>query len=471
MLKDHGYFRRKGIKDYISSFSQKREKPIYDSTVTAILSDCGIDVPSDPASLYDPEQTFLALKRFCENTQFKKDSFICAGINLAYKTFAKKNEYLTPILEEDELYSVIKTKKSAGIYFTNKMEAWDEAWKRQSEIYNRMKAPNPCVAFARTQRGGKTRLVWGYPLDMTMIEAKYAVPLIKKFKRIDTPICYGKYRFHLGMQLNYQLDGRNVVSLDYSKFDSTVPAELILVAFNILWTWFDQISVREIEIIEDYFINTPIVMSDGHLYSGKNHGIPSGSMFTNLVGSIVNFILLTALSERLNFHFTAERGFVLGDDSIFSTNSDVNIYQISQIMKEYGMNINTTKSEVRRRDQPYHFLGFYWDKGLPRREETLLVSSMTQPEKWRAREKQRENEKIRALKLIYSMCSIGFEGYNIMRRVFNTHPYALLHVFTNMCSKDDFDDDVDYGSDYLNFLWSQEGVGLDWPSLPTLLLC
>lgn len=473
MLIDHGLYRCSGIRNYISHYSKKREKPIYDSPVTAMLLQAGFDIEEDPASIYDPEMTFNLLNIFSrKQSTLKKDAFICAGIRAAYRAFAKQGSYLEPLSKIEDLYKALKLSKSAGIYFKTKREAFQEALDHTALVYNKVKCPKPCVAYARTQRGGKTRLVWGYPLDMSLIECKYAKPLIDKFKKRRSPIAYGMYRYELGARLEHEMTMRNVVSLDYSKFDSTVPAELILIAFNILWTWFEKPSLRELEIIENYFINTPIVMPDGHLYSGKNHGIPSGSLFTNLIGSIVNYILLVAVIERFELQFYYYKIMVLGDDSIFCTNKDVNLKAIADYIDTFGMTINTEKSEVRKPDQPYHFLGFEWEKGIPRRELKLIILSMSQPEKWRTREKDRHKEMIRALSLIYVMSSLGLEGYEIAKRVLNINqPENLLHMFVNMHGEHELIYDYDWGSDYLNYIWSEGERGLTWPSLPVFLLC
>lgn len=473
MLKDHGYYRCTGIRNYISHYSKARENPMYDTTVTAFLIQAGFDIEHDPASIYNPDKTFELLEVFSrKQRKFKKDPFICAGINAAYRAFARQGNYLKPLERIEDLYKSMKLANSAGIYFKTKREAFPQALEHATAVYYGTKNPKPCVAYARTQRGAKTRLVWGYPLDMTLIESKYAKPLIDKFKKRRSPIAYGMYRYELGARLEHNMTLRNVVSLDYSKFDSTIPSELILVAFNILWTWFENPSLREIEIIEDYFINTPIVMPDGHLYSGKNHGIPSGSMFTNLIGSIVNYILLVAIIEKFELQFYYYKIMVLGDDSIFCTNKDVDLKAIATYIDSLGMKINTQKSEVRKPDQPYHFLGFEWEKGIPRRELRLILLSMSQPEKWRTREKDRHKEMIRALSLIYVMSSLGLEGYTVAKKVLNINqPENLLHTFVNMHGQHELIYDYDWGSDYLNYIWSEGERGLTWPCLPVFLLC
>lgn len=472
MYKDHGYYRCTGMKEYVSRYSRNREKPVWDSTVTSLLKRVGYNVEENPASIYDPSLTFSLLDNFTKRRNFVKDSFICVGINAAYRAFARKGSYIKPITDLKKLQKALKLAKSAGIYFKSKREAWSEALEHSTKVYQGTAVPKPCVAFARTQRGGKTRLIWGYPLDMSLLEAKYAKPLIETFKKKRTPIAYGMYRYELGARLDFNMNLRNVVSLDYSKFDSTVPTELILVAFNILWTWFDNVSLREVEIIENYFINTPIVMPDGHLYSGKNHGIPSGSLFTNLIGSIVNYILLVAVIEKFQLQFYYYKILVLGDDSIFCTNKDVNIHAIAKYISSFGMKINVKKSVVRRPDQPYHFLGFEWEKGIPRREVNSILESMTQPERWRTKGKSRHAEFIRALRLIYVMSSLGIEGYEIIKRVLYVgQPEELIHRFINITPKEELVYDYDWGSDYLNYIWSEEERGLPWVSTSTLLLC
>lgn len=72
---------------------------------------------------------------------------------------------------------------------------------------------------------------------------------------------------------------------------------------------------REVfEIIEDYFIHTPIVMPDHHIYYGKKHGVPSGSYFTQIVDSIVNVIIAGTISAKFNMYINKSDIYVLGDD-------------------------------------------------------------------------------------------------------------------------------------------------------------
>lgn len=95
----------------------------------------------------------------------------------------------------------------------------------------------------------------------------------------------------------------NISDLDFKSFDKNVPAWLVDVAFYILEQYLDFIHYRDYgafnvvgilrlwECLKNYFINILIRMANGERYS-KNCGIASDSYFTQLVGSIVNALLL-----------------------------------------------------------------------------------------------------------------------------------------------------------------------------------
>lgn len=66
------------------------------------------------------------------------------------------------------------------------------------------------------------------------------------------------------------------------------------------------------DYIIEYFINTKMMLGDGCVYM-KNHGIPSGSSFTSLIGSVINILITRTLFRMQNI--TAIKDKFLGDDS------------------------------------------------------------------------------------------------------------------------------------------------------------
>jgi hypothetical protein len=217
------------------------------------------------------------------------------------------------------------------------------------------------------EKGPKTRLVWGYPLEMTILEAIFARPLIDHFSDgTESPMAIGKRRWKLGVGL---LDIANTGvkhSLDFSKFDASVHPKLINLAFRILKTNFPNMSRDEEaawDAIVNYFIHTTILMPDGNIYQ-KHSGIPSGSYFTQLVGSVVNFILINYITI-LQLGFVPSRGMlmVLGDDSVFSAPKALNLQQAAaEFERAFGMKLSVEKSIITFEPTP-HFLGHYWKDG------------------------------------------------------------------------------------------------------------
>jgi hypothetical protein len=68
------------------------------------------------------------------------------------------------------------------------------------------------------------------------------------------------------------------------------------------------------EWIVDSFINTKIMLPDSRLFM-KNHGIPSGSLFTSIIGTIINIRRTVFL--LLKQHINIENLRALGDDMTF----------------------------------------------------------------------------------------------------------------------------------------------------------
>jgi len=392
MLIDRGPFRRATLKAYISQMSSPNPKGIFDDFVAEILEQQGFSWEEDPRSIYDPQQLYDALKRFATDySQFEwLDSNLEFGFRMAYKIFAKpKNLAPLDVLSDSEVVNTaLKLDKSAGLpSLGKKRDNLTYSFDREYQVRQGLKAPNPCVAFKRTQAGNKTRLVWGYPLEMTIMESRFARPLIEHFLKVRTPMAFGMTKTELGAKIHrYVVEGRGVeVCLDYSKFDSSIPKVMLKQAFRILSTWFSKADEEAYgwDTVVKYFITTPIVMPDGHLYVGKNHGVPSGSYFTQIIDSIVNVAVMYAMSRRFGFDFDPRSLYVLGDDVIVSIEGEFSLRAMSRYASQFGLTIHSDEKSM---VGVPHFLGAYWDMGKPDVPVDELVSKAVFPESFRVYE-------------------------------------------------------------------------------------
>lgn len=412
MLTNSGKFRRKELNGWLKSMqAQQKLPPVYDTLLGSILEKQGFKCGYKPASLTNLAQTFEALEAFSPEHDTRIDSAdesVQAGLALAWKCFAKRKdmEPMKPMNLIDVQYE-LKGEKSAGLTMLHKTkaEAMEYALGRAGQIIKGTKKPNPCLAGVRTQAKepepgkeyvGKTRLVWAYPAEMTLLEGKFAVPLYSVMKRYRTPMMFAKSKAEVGALVDsfVKNTGDCVYGLDYSKFDSTIPSYMIRFAFKVIRTWFDfqgDEDQQAWDTVVKYFIHTPIVMSDGNLYTGKKHGVPSGSYFTQIVDSIVNVALVGALSHHFGLKVSHRNFFVLGDDVILSTYKGWKLNDVAQYLKStFGIILHPQKCEVAKA----HFLGADWPVVTPTRKLQELVDKAFWPERYRTYAGENKEQKL-----------------------------------------------------------------------------
>jgi hypothetical protein len=129
-------------------------------------------------------------------------------------------------------------------------------------------------------------------------------------------------------------------------------------------------------MLEHYFIHTPIVMPDGKVFV-KHTGIPSGSRFTALIGSIINWVIIMAMTDG-----EARQLHTVGDDSLFALGYPRD--QITRMLEDWkafaaelGMTVNADKTEV---GGDVKFLGRRQRYGSTRRDSDTLLLHFILPE-------------------------------------------------------------------------------------------
>jgi len=447
-------YRMKRLKPYYDYMSKDRTKAIYDDRVAQVLEAQGISAVESPRSVYEVDKLFSSLAKYAPGriVDPKRSPELSHGIALARACFKRPDHRLKldmlPMTFDTVAAVTSNPSGSAGLtaYGSTKAESMVRALERGLQTLKQEKAPEPCLAFARTQFNGKTRLVWGYPYSMTVIEGLVAFPLIQAFKGGTTPMAFAMPSGVLGTKLVVSSYHKKwAYSVDMSAYDASISRLLIHEAFKILHTWFDleQVepttgkTVRDVfRLIERYFISSPIVMPDGHIYKGRKHGVPSGSFFTQIIDSVVNVIIAGTISAKFNLNIDKREVFVLGDDLIMWSNRDIDLDTIARYASDvFSVQFNAEKSQKFRYDEPIHYLGRVWTNGLPDLDLDEIAKRMVFPERFRRYSKDEETAKREVQLLVLSYATVYWTALSIAQKAYGSRSYygkggATLDVHT-----------------------------------------
>jgi hypothetical protein len=237
--------------------------------------------------------------------------------------------------------------------------------------------------------GPKTRLVWMAPSATTVLGQMFSKPIQDGLAR-HRPFTWGLLSYEKGAFLS-EMVGRfeHVYQIDYSRFDSSVPAFMLHDVFTLFEQHLDMTEMERVaywKYVHD-FIHTRIVLPDGNVYQ-VHKGIPSGASFTSLVGSVVNLLVTNYIWHRATGR-TLSRGqvLVMGDDSVVASDQQLLPTELAMYAGELGFVINTEKSVVAKSIEietvwlGVHFLGHVWFKGRPHRDKSELARRMSMPER------------------------------------------------------------------------------------------
>jgi hypothetical protein len=301
--------------------------------------------------------------------------------------------------------------------------AWLTSIREKPNAYGLFKNPlmeNPEIIFYRFQAicyeiesliRFKIREVWCVPQRIIALENVYFRTILDKVKQVNATSAHPVYSSGLS---NYQISqkivsrvrrrqnartGIHVYSLDYSKYDSTVPDYAIDIFFKLIETrlLLSDKDKKLFDLLRYYTKHSPFIYENKVII--QERGISSGSLITNLFDTWWNLTLWYASCNIRNSgaafeqyvasggrnvagSFLYDKEFstkliegigLCGDDVIYATD-ELTIKIHRTLCKEIGM-IVTTNMVTRDIRGDTFFLGRYWNnRNEPFQTEFYMTS-------------------------------------------------------------------------------------------------
>jgi hypothetical protein len=208
---------------------------------------------------------------------------------------------------------------------------------RREGITEVIENSSPDMAFTRTQLTKlterlKIRNVFGQSFPYIILEGLTAHPLMEMFSNNETFFFVGKDPRIWVPRLLEKMKQRNskLMSIDWSYFDTTAEPWEISDAFDLLRSILEfpnEESEDAFEFSKVFFINRKIAAPNSTVYF-KQCAVPSGSFFTMIIDSIVNWRRLLYLFMKV-YGYIPRDLFVQGDDGIVGCTDDVSPYALA----------------------------------------------------------------------------------------------------------------------------------------------
>lgn len=246
----------------------------------------------------------------------------------------------------------------------------------------------------------KDRLIWVVDAATVGVEALFARPMIEYTKTAFRGYAGGKTPDEL---VKYITEASGNIPhwycTDYSKFDQTIPSWLIKVCFDFVREAYEPKYKKIIDWIQYQFINTVMLLPDGSAVR-VHKGIPSGSNFTQLIGSMANFLMgctyLASLFEgsvdykrnavELMMTVPGSQGvnmYVMGDDNLFFTDRELDLGDMAAYLtRTFGVKVNADKTVSGYHSNP-EFLHRVWTVNGCDRDQLEMCLNLIFPERKR----------------------------------------------------------------------------------------
>lgn len=230
----------------------------------------------------------------------------------------------------------------------------------------------------------KTRLVSMVDFYSILIELMFSIDTQKHFSTLNI-YAGGKNPIVLHDLINkYRGEFNYWTSLDYSSYDQTIPSWLITDAFNIIRSWFQDMNELDDGVwnimVHDFIHKT--FVGKGGVTTHCHDGVPSGSMFTQIIGTLCNEIMIETYfnsKHRNDYHCL-----ICGDDNCINTRDVLDHVELLSYLKHnFGIEGNADKCTKGNREASPIFLSRTWLWNSVWREPKVLIAKILYPERFR----------------------------------------------------------------------------------------
>lgn len=223
----------------------------------------------------------------------------------------------------------------------------------------------------------KIRVMYPYPGLIILLEDTFIVPFVEHFINTQTFYVIGKNGGKISDLLKQKFTKSKLIrGTDISSFDQNMLNEVIICAFAIIRSQLKLTKVQALvfdNLVTYFCTSTMVSKSKGkpsYMFV-KDHGIPSGSGFTNMIGSLCQAIIVEYVQEDL-----LDDCLICGDDNLFVADK-VNYTHYCHTFEEiFDLPIDPVKSMVFNSWTNVYFLGFKWVHGI-RTISPLLAINQT----------------------------------------------------------------------------------------------
>jgi hypothetical protein len=410
------------LQTYVNTLSKDRDAHLFDKQVLATLlkyEKSGSDVLSVvkylkgldyTSSKYRYDLIHEQAERFtgCDVPNFSwNKNFIKAKQEIMAEVHSwrlKMLQYRTKVDIEDAIpkksthagFSYITTgKRKKGEYIEGLLSSYlsAETLSRAEGSFNRL-----VLIGSRTQASGafksdgsfthtfkdKSRLVSMKDIYEILAESRWAKPFQNRLAGTSWYAGGKDDSRILGWLSRWRRNYKYSLTVDYSHYDQSLSAWLIRESFDVVKEAFfgREFDDELFSIVREDFINKVFVDGNGSLVE-SHKGVPSGSMFTQIIDSIANrLMILTYLNAR---GVSDREMMIMGDDNIIYTHQPLDEKDLSgYLLKNFGIEANSDKcSHMDREDGFPEFLSRIWTIDGVYREPNSLISKMLYPERYR----------------------------------------------------------------------------------------